>query len=215
MNHPPFTTRHFPTGRNMNIEHTLSPEEIHALRARWTTPEGESVRTRLLNDLQAKAMDWPAYLKDLPATSVAAPYPHYGMILDDLRGLNLDGVDLRGAYLCHVDLSYANLKNCRAEGIRLQFSVLDWADFGCSQLQSADLLQVTARHTHFEGCNLDNAMMMSGVFSASSFRNASLRSCCMNGAKFTDADLTGAIFIDVEAYSTIFPDGFTLRAAQP
>jgi hypothetical protein len=199
----------------MNIEHTLPPEEIHELRARWTTPEGERVRTRLLNDLRAKDMNLPYCLADLPATSAGAPDPHYGMILDDLRGLDLEGEDLPGAYLNHADLSYANLRNCRLEGICLQFSLLDWADFGFSQLQSADLLQVTARHVNFEGCNLNNSMMMTGDFRASSFKNASLVRCCLNGAKFNEADLIGANFDGAEAHSTLFPAGFALKPNEP
>lgn len=208
MNHPPSTTRHDPTGRNMNIEQMLPPEAIQKLRARWTTPEGERVRTRLLSDLRAKTEHWPEYLKDLPAVSLRAPYP---AVLDDLRGLNLEGEDLQGVELCFVDLSYARLNNCKANKIRLQGSLLNWADLSHSDLHSADLLQVVARNVNFEGCRLNDCMMMSGNYCTSSFKNASLSGSVLNGAKFLEADLTGALFSGVEAHSTQFPDGFEIK----
>lgn len=196
----------------MNIEPRLSPEEIHALQARWTTPEGERVRLRLINALRLKTNDWPEYLKDLPAVSVPAPYP---AVLEDLRGLNLEGEDLREFSLCFVDLSYARLNQCSASKIRLQGSLLTGADFSNSDLRWADLLQVVAHNANFEGSNLNNSMMMVGEFCASSFKNASLAGSVLNNAKLNEADLTGVHVGDVEAYGTTFPDGFALNPDKP
>jgi len=196
----------------MDTERKLSEAEINELRDRWTTPEGESVRTRLLNDLRTKTTDWPEYLKDLPAVSVPAPYP---AVLDDLRGLNLEGEDLRGFDLCYVDLSYARLNHCDASKIRLQGSLLNGTDFSHSNLHWADLLQVVALNANFESCNLSNSMMMVGEFCTSSFKNASLVGSVLNNAKFNQADLTGTHFGDVEAYGALFPDGYILKPNEP
>jgi len=80
----------------------------------------------------------------------------------DLRGANLEGVDLRSADLTEAQLQGANLRN-------------------------ADL-----KYSNFRGANLTNAVMIAADLEAVNFSDAVLRNADVRGANLTDAVLTRA-----------------------
>ena len=179
-------------------EKSLTASEVAELRERWMTAEGMKIKSALLASLRAGKWDWPDFLVALPTVSVPAPYPE---LLDDLRGLTLSREMLDGVSMSHSDLSYSVFEECSLKKASFQMGRLIWANLTGSQLHKADLLQVVADHSVFDGCTLTGAMMLSGEYRHSSFRGADLRQSVLNGCRFVGADLSGALFQSAEAHN--------------
>lgn len=144
---------------------------------------------------------------------------------EDLRNLDLAGVDfkranLKGAFLFGADLSGANLSGCDLEGANLDRATLTRADFSGANLANANIRRPTiyssmtpdaAEAPSFRGANLARAWL-EGLFDYSDFSEADLSNArfgalnprdnqgiiagaVLRHAKFTNADLKGAIFV--------------------
>jgi len=179
-------------------EKALTASEVAELRERWMTAEGLKIKSALLASLRAGKWDWPGFLVDLPRVSVLAPYPE---LLDDLRGLMLSREMLDGVSMSHSDLSYSVFDECSLKKASFQLGRLSWANLTGSELHQADLLQVVADHSVFDGCTLTDAMMLSGDYRQSSFRGADLRKSVLNGCRFAEADVSGANFQGAEIHN--------------
>jgi uncharacterized protein YjbI with pentapeptide repeats len=182
----------------------MNIELIEALKARWLTPEGVALRQAVIADLLAHGEAWPDLVNEaFPGRKSGPGY----LALEDLRGLDLEGVNLPGSLFCFVDLSFANLKGCNLHGASFQVGRLNGADLSGSDITKGDLLQTEAIGANFDDCNITGAMMMSGVFIGSTFRRADLSGTVMNGADFTECTFNNINLKGVESYSTTFPDG--------
>jgi ribosomal protein S4 len=155
-------------------------------RARWKTEAGRAIVAALVSALRAKSSDWTSALTQMPKAKnrVAA--------LDDLRGLELESIDLCEVDLSHCDLSYAAFLDCNLRAVCLQGSIIRFADFRRSSMGGADLLQVEGQHATFEDADLSGAMMMSGSFREASFRRAVMRATILDRSDLSYADLSEA-----------------------
>ena len=118
---------------------------------------------------------------------------------------DIEGVDLREAFLENVDFSGANMR-----GARLSAAKLRGAIFIGAELRSADLRDADLRNTDFRGADLQRvnfrqadlteanlseadlqrAEMFQAIMRRVSLRDSDLRNSDLRGADLTDADLT-------------------------
>lgn len=141
----------------------------------------------------------------------------------DLRGANLENVDLRHADLRGVDFQRSNLK-----GARLRYTQLDGSDFRRARMHSTNLIEVDLRGAllrlaqmpsirlgsadlsglDLSHCDLSNALMTNTRLNDTRLFEANLR-----GADLRNADLTGAFLQRAQMddvicdLRTILPDG--------
>jgi len=106
------------------------------------------------------------------------------------RGFDFSGLDLSGAYLCHMDLSGSNFANCR----------LKETDFTCSELRYTRWRGAIGWRTRFEraqllGANFDGATLFEPDFARAQMCGTVLRGASIADAKFTGADLEGVCLI--------------------
>ena len=141
-----------------------------------------------------------------------------------LKGLDLNGSELRNADLRNVelggsDLTFANLRNANLSGANLYDSNLYSAD-----LRNADLIGVNLRRADLTDVNLSGANLRGAFLARTNLNDADLRGAKLAGAKLIDAKLIGADLsnaslgnIPYEAdlsnilydSTTTWPDGFT------
>lgn len=115
-----------------------------------------------------------------------------GCVQCDLSGIDLDGVDLHGAWLVQSDLSHASLN----EADLGQATALGTV-FKSAFLQGADL-----REAALEGATFDSAGFVDGseqVYPAADLSGANLEGALLANAVMTDATLTDAIFSGASA----------------
>lgn len=196
----------------MEIQPKLSDTLIAQLRNRWLTQTGQDALHRFLLSLKAHPLDWKRELRTPDAPSVPANYPD---LLTDLRGIELHNIDLPGAQLPYVDLSYAVIGECDLKGVCLQGSKLSHASFKHCNLKHSDLLQVMADHSLFEHCLMNQAVLGNGDFRESLFLDVQLP-----GAILDSADISGSKMnkVNIEGAHTLFtkfPKGFTRNKGFP
>ena len=110
---------------------------------------------------------------------------------------DLQGANLRGAYLLNTDLRNANLQGANLQGADLLNANLQGANLQGANLQGADL----------QGAYLLNTDLRSAYLLNTDLRNADLQ-----GAYLLNADLRGAIGL---VYLTQTDAGYSVLAQQP
>lgn len=146
-------------------------------RARWTTPEGQAKRGRLLDGWRA-GLGWRE----------AEVWPSEGDARPDLRG-----IDLRGERLAGLDLSDARL-----DGARLDGADLSKTRFCRSSLRGASLVRVKAMELDAFAAVLHGACLDESTFARASFVVANLANTSWRRVSLRDADLRGATFNGAE-----------------
>jgi len=127
-------------------------------------------------------------------------HPH---IKPDLRGANLERLDLSYLRLDSVLLTAANLTDCNLVGAHLSE-----ADLRKATLFNTNLREARLQDSHLEGAWLHGANLTLGDLRRTHLREALLSSCTLNQARLQGADLRGA-YIWGCSYSGIALDGST------
>jgi hypothetical protein len=121
----------------------------------------------------------------LIASAKAAHSGNLGLInaLEALhqRQIDLSAIDLRGAYLSHVQLPMAGLA-----AASLSEAALDHAN-----LQNADLSHVDLTGANLNFANLEGATLAGAIMRRASLRGARLNGADLKGAKLMESDLSG------------------------
>lgn len=145
----------------------------------------------------------------------------------DLRGLNLDGIDLTGDIavrrITGLDFEESDFSN--ASLVKAQAT---WAIMNHCQLERADLSRADLRDVHFHSANLKGARLAGADLRRAKLRRANLAGADLSdtqldAADFCGADLTGAVLSGARAGfdqdrgtryddDTRFPDGFSPSA---
>lgn len=120
--------------------------------------------------------------------------PSYSLASVDLSGLNLDGVDFRGAILTNANLNGCSLGHSRFDG-----AVCDGADFSGAYMFGAKLHRSSFIGVKFEGANMRRVMAAGADFWGARFhgadlgdlgRNAQFARCKFRRAEFADASIS-------------------------
>lgn len=114
----------------------------------------------------------------------------------DLKGADLRGAVMHGAFLVRADLSVANL-----EGARLSFAHLEGADLSRAYLRRAELWEAhlegaDLRFAHLERANLENAHLEGANLWDTHLERANLAHADLEGASLYNAHLEGAFLND-------------------
>ncbi|MBI4297477.1 MAG: pentapeptide repeat-containing protein [Chloroflexi bacterium] len=105
----------------------------------------------------------------------------------DLRGLDLSGINLRGAYLYPVDFTGTNLT-----GADLRKAKVFDGNFEGSVLRHADLRRATFSHANLRGADLYMARLERAALPSADLRDADLRRTKLRKAWVTSCNLQGA-----------------------
>lgn len=174
----------------MTSPHRSTPE---ALRARWLTPEGQSLHAAVSHAI-AHGANWRATLRGLPYSS------ELGDNLGDLRGIDLTGRILLGAELRWARLEGARLDRAWLDDAKLPLANLSGASLTHTSLRSADLRAAVAVNTVFDRADLCDALLLSANLARASLRQtrlvgARLDLASLVGAQLLAADLRGASLV--------------------
>lgn len=123
---------------------------------------------------------------------------------ENLRGAQLEGLNLSATVFCDANLSYANLARVSVHGgtteppqeLKVHFA---GANLSHAILQCADL-----RRCYFLDSNLIGADFRGADLSAAEFSNAKLQRADFRGANLTDADLSGCFLANTKLDGAIF-----------
>ena len=128
--------------------------------------------------------------------------------LVDLKGINLQGANLKDADLSGVDFICANL-----QGADLTDARCSYADFTNAHLQCADLTGARCSDVDFTNAQLQRAILTNTRLSDANFTNANLKDAKLTNCdaawdvNFTKANLQGADFTNAELRDGDFTDG--------
>ena len=187
---------------------------IEELRRRAESPMGVALTHVLLSldqkNMQLNLRDFPEMLPNL---CLAGMNFHLSGVDEKARnwsGLNLSGVDFRGAYLEEVhfeesqldganlqyaDLTKVNLQHAELQNAYLWFDNLQHTNLSSAKLQQADLLGANLQHTNLSGAEL---------------QNADLRICDLFGweqlEQVKDGGLTGSKITEEDFKDKIYPE---------
>lgn len=106
----------------------------------------------------------------------------------DLRGANLDGVNLAGILLTFARLDHASLRGANLDGAQLETTWLD----------AVDLTDATLRDAHLDGAALRDSTLAGADLSGAHLPQADLGGADLRRAILCDADLTWAYLGDTQ-----------------
>jgi uncharacterized protein YjbI with pentapeptide repeats len=203
-----------------------SPQDA-TLMKEFDTNELASVE----REMQAVAAEAQQAEDETPEFSVKwtreAVIEHVGrgesLIGQDLRGLDLSGVnfaagDLRNVILLNANLAGATLVATRLSGADLSGANLTDADMSKANIDGADLTDAIAKKVSFQGASLRSSTLarvdLTGAdLSAVEAAEADFSEAQLPGAKFVGANLARADFTRCDASEAIFI-GADLQLAQ-
>ena len=99
---------------------------------------------------------------------------------------SLEGVDLSGENLHHINFSNANL-----QGAKLSKAYVHSANFFNANLQGADLITADAQNANFSNANLTNTKFNSANLSKAILKNAIIANTSFLNTNLEGADVTG------------------------
>jgi len=108
------------------------------------------------------------------------------------RGLWLDGLDLSGAHLDHLQAPHARWRQVNLSGASLQRVRLADADLQHSDLSGADLSQANLQHADLRGAKMQGCDLSYADLRGADLRDADLRGAHTGGIQLAGADLRGA-----------------------
>jgi uncharacterized protein YjbI with pentapeptide repeats len=119
----------------------------------------------------------------------------------DLRGQQLDNINLSGAYLEQVDFSGASLRNANLSGAILARAILDNCDLSGANLRGANVGGVHAHNANFTGADLTGAQLSNGNFTKANFSQCQMEGLqpldiCVDEAIFAGAKMNGMLFLE-------------------
>ena len=212
---------------------------IEELRLKAESPMGVALTHVLLSleqkNMQLNLRDFPEMLPNL---CLAGMNFHLSGVDEKARnwsGLNLSGVDFRGAALKEVqfeksqldgaNLQYADLTKANLKNANLRFAELQNADLSgaklqnanlCfAELQNADLWEANLQHTNLSSAKLQHADLWGANLqhtnlSGAELQNADLRICDLFGweqlEQVKDGGLTGSKITENDFAYKIYPE---------
>lgn len=181
-------------------------EIIRELRRKAESPMGVALTHVLLSldqkNMQLNLRDFPEMLPNL---CLAGMNFHLSGVDEKARnwsGLNLSGVDFRGAYLSKVqfeesqlygaNLQYTDLTEAELQNATLSFAKLQYADLTEANLQNANLSGAELQNAHLSGAELQNADLLGAELQNADLWFANLQHTNLSSAKLQHADLSRA-----------------------
>ena len=186
-------------------------EIIRELRRKAESPMGVALTHVLLSldqkNMQLNLRDFPEMLPNL---CLAGMNFHLSGVDEKARnwsGLNLSGVDFRGAYLKEVhfegsqldgaNLQHANLDKAKLQNADLSFANLQHTNLSSAKLQNADLSFANLQNANLLEANLQNAdlseaNLQKAYLSRAKLQNANLSKANLQNAKLLFANLQNA-----------------------
>jgi len=159
-----------------------SDSEKAALKSRWTAEQVDAVVAALAGGLAL-----PNFVAKLPPAGG-------GMVfVDDLRGISLNGAELRRA-----NLSYAYLQGADLFGAILEGADLTEANLDSAYLRGADLTGARLGRANLAEATLESAKMQDVDLTGADLRNANLSSATMVHANLTAANLRAALLANAD-----------------
>lgn len=111
----------------------------------------------------------------------------------DMRGADLSGMDLSGAFFHDTNLAGVHLSGaCLLHAYFFNSNDLSGADFSRACLRKVEAVDALARGADFSGADLTRADLMYADLRGVDFRDAFLWSVLLTWADLRDADLRGA-----------------------
>lgn len=126
----------------------------------------------------------------------------------DLREVDLQGVDTRGAYLAEADLSRVDFSGRDLSGAQLYESDFTEAKFNGTDLTKADLRRSNLFRADLIKANLEGAELQAADFRQADLRVANLKGIYLGGVDFTAAPLTNADFTGSTLNATVFGENY-------
>jgi hypothetical protein len=93
----------------------------------------------------------------------------------DLQAADLHGADLQGANLQGANLDMANLQGANLQGVNLQGATVNNANLPNANLSGANLQKVQFEQSNLQGANLSGANLQSDDFTGSTLLNANVK----------------------------------------
>ena len=211
-----------------NLSYDEQQAIIGELDLKASSPMGVALTHVLLSldqkNIQLNLRDFPEML---PNICLAGMNFHLSGVDEKARnwsGLNLSGVDFRGAYLVEVHfkgskLNGANLQNAKLSAANLQnakllVANLQNANLWEANLQNADLWGANLQHAGLSRANLQHAdlwgaNLQHADLSRAKLQNAELRECDLSWRqleKVKDGDLTGSKITEEDFADKFYPE---------
>ena len=211
-----------------NLSYDEQQAIIGELDLKASSPMGVALTHVLLSldqkNMQLNLRDFPEML---PNICLAGMNFHLSGVDEKARnwsGLNLSGVDFRGAYLVEVHfkgskLNGANLQNAKLSAANLQnakllVANLQNANLWEANLQNADLWGANLQHAGLSRANLQHAdlwgaNLQHADLSRAKLQNAELRECDLSWRqleKVKDGDLTGSKITEEDFADKFYPE---------
>lgn len=168
---------------------------IEELRRKAESPMGVALTHVLLSldqkNMQLNLRDFPEMLPNL---CLAGMNFHLSGVDEKARnwsGLNLSGVDFRGAYLKEVHFEGSQLDGANLQHANLDKAKLQNADLSNAKLPHADLSKAKLQNATLWFAELQNAKLSSAKLQNADLWGANLQHTNLSGAELQNADLRG------------------------
>jgi hypothetical protein len=126
----------------------------------------------------------------------------------DLRGVSLQGIDIRDAYLAEADLSLVDFTGRDLSGAHLDSADFTEAKFNDTILTKANLSRSIFFRADLIGANLEGAELQAADFRQAYLMRANLKGIYLGGVDFTQAALTGADLSGSTLNGTVFGENY-------
>ena len=171
-------------------------EIIRELRRKAESPMGVALTHVLLSldqkNMQLNLRDFPEMLPNL---CLAGMNFHLSGVDEKARnwsGLNLSGVDFRGAYLKEVHFEGSQLDGANLQHANLDKAKLQNADLSFANLQHTNLSSAKLQNADLSFANLQNANLLEANLQNADLSEANLQKAYLSRAKLQNADLSKA-----------------------
>jgi len=124
-----------------------------------------------------------------------------------IRGENLIGANLRGAYFLGADLQSASLVGANLQGTNLRFANLQDAWLTLAELQSANLWEANLQDVHLSGAKLQGANLREAHIEGANLRNAELQGANLQEVKISPLTNLEGVKWDHKYISALERDG--------
>lgn len=101
------------------------------------------------------------------------------LIDKDLRGLDMDGADMRDARMEHVDMRYASMRNADMRNAHMRDANMEYIYMRSANMENADMVNVNMRFAIMMGANMEDANM----------EYADIRNAIMDGTNMKGANI--------------------------
>ena len=165
------------------------------LRRKAESPMGVALTHVLLSldqkNMQLNLRDFPEML---PNICLAGMNFHLSGVDEKARnwsGLNLSGVDFRGAYLVEVHFKGSKLNGANLQNANLLAANLQNAKLFVANLQNTNLWEAKLQNTDLRFAELQNANLSKAKLQHADLWEANLQHTNLSGAELQNADLRG------------------------